>query len=241
MAVIAKFGADGLSDGATLNTSLAGTGDTSWGAIGGEAPTISDSGPRSPRIKFSQPSGSASFISWGSSKLGGSHNVISLRTYVEMTGVAASGWTLLEAFSGSETAYKIAVAGDGGVANQLRIREGNDTQHGETPIGLEVDTVYRVEVLFGHGSVMVNVYEGEGRTLYTRADTNNTIGPVPATSVSKVAFGPPSSTPTVPTFYLDDILVQDTFAEGGPVGPFGTPTLSLWTGSEEIYLIGEAP
>lgn len=242
MAVIAKYSADGLTPGATVDTTLAGPGDTSWGSVTGTPPTIvSGQGIRDPQIAFNQGAGSPSYISWGSGKLGGNINVWGLRMYVKLSGVAASGWTLFSAYLDTPMALKITVAGAGGVTGQLRIRDGDNVQHGSTPIGLQTDTVYRVEILFGAGAVTINVYEGDGRALYTTANTNNAAGPVPITSVNKMSFGPPDSTPTVPTFYLDDIQLINTATESGPAAVSTEPTLSLWTGTDEIYIIGTPP
>lgn len=238
MAVIAKFSCDGLTPGTTINTSVAGTGDTSWGSINGTAPTAASGGLRSPRMAFNQASGATSYVSWGSGKLGGTRNVWGLRMYVELSAVADSGWTLFSAYMDSTMAMKLAIAGAGGVAGQLRIRDENNVEYGASPIGLQPNVVYRLEILFGNGAVSVTAYVGDGRAVYTKANTNGTVGALPVKSVNKMSFGPLDVTPTVPTFYLDDILLIDTATESGPVGVSSSPSLSIWTGSQEIYLVG---
>lgn len=236
MATIAKFDSDGLADGTTVTLTTAGTGDEPWGSITGSPPTISATGPRSPRLRFNQASGSVSYVSWGSSKLGGTRSVWGFRAYAEFTAWHSLSWTFLHLYMDATAVLRIDFAGAGTGSGRIRIKDGNNVQYGESPLGLNTNTVYRIEVLFSNGAVTVNAYEGESLSVYT-----SVTGTIPLTSVNRLSIGPMDSTRTIEAFYVDDIRFTDTASEVGPAGTPAPATLSLWTGTEEVYIIGSPP
>ncbi len=229
MPIIASWSGDGLGNGLTVTTLTAGTGDTPFDSIGGAGSNITTSttGPRSPRLLIPELANQSRFVRWSTAI--GSRTSYAVRAYVEYSGWPSSSFSALRGELSAALAWRLDIAGTGGVAGQLRLRDTSTNiiaNSGSTTLPL--NTLIRLEVVANSGSMTVKAYNGESTAALitltgTVGDTINTID-----------FGNTfSSSP--PSHYIDDMAFSDTASEIGPIAPTGA-VWSLWNGSTEVPL-----
>ena len=211
MTVIASWSGQGLSDGTAVTTSTTGTGDTAFTTVTSGAAQVDASGLHSPRIQVDQAAATAAELIWDSTVVGTSLTAWAARVYVELSDYPPSnGGRILSAYTASNTLLWFA---DLTTTGTFRLRNaGGSAVDSDGP--LPVDTELRIEAVHDNGDVTINVYTGDGDTP-TATVTSTGLGA--GSGLETVRFGMPATSPTWPTFYLDEMAVSNTAAEIGPV------------------------
>lgn len=214
MAVIASWSGTGLADGTGVTTSTAGTGDTAFTTATSGAAQVDTSGLHSPRIQVDQAAATAAELIWDSTVVGTSRTAWAARVYVELSAWPPSnGGRLLSAYTASNALMWFV---DLTTAGLLRLRNAGGSAVSTSALAIPTATEMRIEAVHNNGSVTVNVYTGDGTTVFTSVSAT---GLGTGSGLEAVRFGMPSTSPTWPTFYLDEMAVADTAAEIGPVAP----------------------
>ena len=230
MAIIASWSGAGLTDGTTVTSSTEGTGDTAFTTVTSGAVTVDDSGLHTPRLQVDQAAATAAELIWDSTVVGTSLTAWAARCYVELSAWPPSnGGRLLSAYtSGNTLLWFIDVT----AAGLLRLRNAGGSAVATSAAALPVDTELRIEAVHDGGSVTVNVYTGDGDTT---AATVSATGLGGTSALETIRFGMPATSPTWPTFWLDEMAVADSAVELGPAEATGeqgagTPRVELQLG-----------
>ncbi|MEU4726528.1 hypothetical protein AB0G06_43615 [Nonomuraea dietziae] len=161
-----------------------------------------------------------------------------VRVYLELTAHASASIIVITGLTANNATaqWRVTLAGTGAGAQtgQIRITNGaGTTQASSGSSVIPLNQVVRLEAVIQSGAFTATAYSG---------DTNTVIATATATTVTTVdmdavRFGPFSTAPTVPTFYLDDFALSDTAALIGPPSPAPSgATWSLWNGTSEVPL-----
>lgn len=240
MPILCKWSGDGLGAGVQISDSplAAGPGETPFIPGFTPLPTTELSGPRPPRILISQPAASNAFIGWNQSKIGKVLDQCAVRIYAEFSQWASAAFTIISAWNpGGVMRWKLDIAGlgAGAAAGHIRLRDGNNVQYGSSTGVIPLNTVVRIEVtMTSTGTYGAYVYEGDDtEELFSVVRTG-----IPTPSFEIIRFGPVTTSPTVPTFWLDDLALSDEPVLIGPaVSSQPEPSdWTLWDGVEEVPL-----
>lgn len=227
MSTVASWSGTGLTDGTAIGTSTAGTGDTPFGAAAtAGAFTVDATGLHSPRIQADQQAATDAQLMWDTAVLGtlGAHAV---RMYFELSAWPGGNARLLAAHDASNVLMWWL---DVTAAGILRLRDPGGSAKDTSASGLPTGTELRLEVVAdGAGAVTATVYTGDGTTPW---DTLSGTGF--GTTFQQLRIGNPSTSPTWPRLWLDEIAVADTAAEIGPVEPPPPPPDIPTTTAPEI-------
>lgn len=236
MAVIASFGGDGLTAGTVLASDQGGAGDLSFFVNQANTPTVHNSGLRPPRLRFNQAASTTAYVAWGPAKLGQTLTNCAVRVYAEFTAWPSSSFSLINTATGSTQGWKIDIAGTGGIAGELRVRDGNNVQYGSTGGDgnvIPLNTLVRLEItVTSTGTFNLYVYEGHSTT----ALFSKTITGYPSPTFTSFRLGNVTTTPTIPTFYVDDVALANTATLIGPSVTAPTSPFKLWNGTTESPL-----
>lgn len=218
MAVLASWSGLGLADGAAVGTSTAGPGDTAFTTVTSGAFTVDDSGLHAPRLQVDQQAATEAQLIWDSTVVGTSLTAWAARVYVELSGYPPSnGGRILSAYTAANTLMWFVDLTTTGV---FRLRDSGGSAV-DTDGPLPLDTELRVEAVHDDGDVTVTVYTGDGDTPVASVSST---GLGTGSGLEAVRFGMPATSPTWPTFWLDELAVADTSDEIGPVPPPPIPT-----------------
>lgn len=232
MATLLKWDGDGLTPGATVTTGTAGPGDTAPAGVTGAAPTIDASGPRSPRIKFQQGVGVSNYLRWTHA----SGAALAWRWYTRFTALAANSYTIAQGRSGSDATqeWRLDIAGTGAFPpGELRLRDGANTQIADSgALGIPLNTELRIEITLNADVVTCWVFEGNSLTELFSVSGN--VGG--STSCTGIRIGNVLTTPTAPTFYIDDLQIDNVAVRIGPAGDPAFPIYAVWDGAVEVPL-----
>lgn len=228
MSIVARWFGDGLTDGAAVSTSTAGTGDDVFDLVSSGAFTIDASGPRSPRIQMDQAPSTVAQLIWTTTTLGSLTNH-AVRAYVELTANPSAGAPLITGYGSGDSAQKwrLDVKADG----TLRLRNASNTEVQSSATALPLNTPVRIEAVFAGTAATVHAYTGESTTaLFT---LSGAVG----SGVDAVRFGNPQTAPQWPRLFLDDLAVADTAVE---IGPRGRAASAAWTAALDLAATGHA-
>jgi hypothetical protein len=210
VAITARWYGDGLTNGTTVGTSTAGTGDTAFNQVTSGPFTVSTTGPRSPRIKVDQQASTVAQATWTSTAIG-SHTQHAVRAYCEFTAWPSASAPLLAGYGSSNTAlqWRITITAAGAV----RILNASAaTVADSSPTTLPLNQPLRFEVVVNSGAATVHVYAVGSTT--PLVSLSGTVG---STAVDAVRVGNSQTSPTWPTWYVDDIAAADAATEIGPM------------------------
>jgi PKD repeat protein len=167
------------------------------------------------------------FVEWGATQLPALAES-EHRAVVRFTGIPTGEVPLFQGI-GADLAtqgWRLALLSTG----KLRVRgtgsPGTSLQDSTTV--LAINTPYRIawKVVYGaSGSIQVWIYANLESTVPTE-----TIGPITTntgTDLSRLRVGNTSSSPVLPAWRLDDLVVQDTGVMPGPVLVFAAPTANF--------------
>lgn len=229
MAIIAKWSGDGLSDGTTITTSTAGTGDTAFDTINGTGGNVvvRSSGTRPPRLEFPAFSSQTKYLTWGSSIIG-SRTSYAVRMYATITAYGGLSSSIFRFRNSSTEIWRVDIAGTSGAPpGEVRLRGASGVLLDDSDsLGLSINTLYRFEGVVSGGTVTLKVYEGESLSAW---DTlTGSIG----TTIDTFDVGCTVNT-TTSIQYFDDIAVGNTATEIGPVVT-STATVTVWNGTTEV-------
>ncbi len=213
--IIRRWSGDNLAN-APLTTSTAGTGDTAPSTLGGTGgQSVLEGGVRSPRIRLTQPAGSACTVAWAFP----SQTQGAFRFYVTTpTEWPASGWPLFKIKSGTGAILTGTLA----ITGHLRLYRGGGVMVAASAgSAIALATRYRIEGTLLHngvnGQVDVRVYLGENTTPeFTLAATADY-----GTSHDSLMIGNDDATNTVGSLYYDDVAVART---ADFIGPYSSGT-----------------
>lgn len=228
MSVVARWFGDGLTDGAAVSTSTAGTGDDVFDLVSSGAFTVDASGLRSPRIQMDQAASTVAQLIWTTTTLGSLTNH-AVRAYVELSANPSAGAPLITAYGSSNTAQKwrLDVKADG----TLRLRNASNAEVQVSPTSLPLNTVVRIETMVSGTTATVHAYAGDSPTaLFT---LSGTVG----SGVDAVRFGNPQTAPQWPRLFFDDLAVADTAAE---IGTRSRSASAAWTATAGLTATGHA-
>ncbi|SDH68604.1 hypothetical protein SAMN05421505_12076 [Sinosporangium album] len=236
MAILAVWNGAGLTDGATLTTTLAGPGDTPFALRNGTVQTIERIGAADHSdIVFAQAAGAASWIGWGQAVFGTTGLAqYTLRWYGTFTAWASASFTAATGLTGNNTTqqWRLTLAGTGAgtQAGQLRILTGTGTQLATSGSDvLPLNEPVRIEIGSDAGALTVRAYPGDATVPLATATATG----LPSSGFDTVRFGPNSSTPTTPQFRYRHFAASDTAAPIGPVVPPPDAAWTVWDGAAE--------
>ncbi|WP_329520496.1 hypothetical protein [Spirillospora sp. NBC_01491] len=208
MTVVARWYGNGLADETTVTSSTVGPGDTAFNTVTSGASHVDTTGPRSPRIRVDQQASTAAQLYWTSTALGTLTNH-AVRVYLEMSAYPSAGNPILQAYGSGNSALRWRL--DVTSAGLLRLRDASNAIVATASTAMATGTVYRIEVVVSGTAAAVTVHRGdtEGTPLVALA------GAVGG-GADAVRFGNTNTSPTWPTFWLDDLAVSNVAAAIGP-------------------------
>lgn len=222
MAVVASWSGAGLADGTAVTTSTAGTGDTAFAAfVTAGAFQVDTSGLHTPRIQADQAAATDAQLMWNTAVLGtlGPHAV---RMYFELSALPGGNGRLLAAHDASNVLCWWLDVTSAGI---LRLRDPGGSAKDTSAAALPTGTEMRLEVVAdGAGAVTATVYTGNGTTPWDTL-TGTGFG----TTFQQLRILNPSTSPTWPRLWVDEIAVANVAAEIGPVVspiPSGTGSIT---------------
>jgi hypothetical protein len=212
MAVIASWAGAGLADATAVGTSTVGTGDTAFTTVTSGAFQVDTTGLHSPRIQMDQAAATAAELIWDSTVVGTSLTAWAARVYVELSAWPPSnGGRVLSAYTASNTLLWFC---DLTTAGLLRLRNAGGSAVSTSASALPASTELRIEAVHNNGNVTVNVYTGDGTTVFTSVSST---GLGTGSGLEAVRFGMPATSPVWARLWLDEMAVANTAAEIGPV------------------------
>lgn len=216
--VIASWEGDGLSDAISMTTSTAGVGDTPFDGVSGtaSAPQTSATGSYSPRIIFPTITNQTRNLRWSPSI--GTHSTYATRVDTEFTSWPSNSFSVLRGETGGNQEWRVDIAGTGGTAGQLRLRDAANTiiaDSGSTTIPL--NSQVRFEVVSNAGAMTVNVYDGQSTNILI--SVSGTVG----SSIDTIDYGTVFSA-SPPDHYWDNFAFANTASEIGPARDYGIDT-----------------
>lgn len=209
MTIVASWSGAGLTDGTSVGTGTTGTGDTAFDTVTASTFTVDTTGLHSPRIKVDQQAATEAQLIWDDTTLGtlGAHAV---RMYVELSAWPSGNARLLHAYDSTNALQWWMDVTSAGI---LRLRNAGGSAVDTSASGLPTSDEFRIEVVGdGTGNLTVNLYDGDGTTAFDTL-TGTGLG----TTVQQIRFVTPSTSPTWPTLWVDELAVANTAAEIGPV------------------------
>lgn len=209
MTVVASWSGEGLTDGTSVGTGTTGSGDTAFDTVTASTFTVDTTGLHSPRIQVDQQASTEAQLVWDDGTLGtlGAHAV---RMYVELSAWPGGNARILHAYDASNALQWWMDVTSSGI---LRLRDPGGSAVDTSTSGLPTDDEFRIEVTGdGTGAVTVNLYDGDSTTAF---DTLSGTGL--GTTVQQIRVGTPSTSPTWPRWWVDEIAVADDDTEIGPV------------------------
>ncbi|MER6809999.1 hypothetical protein ABT299_12030 [Spirillospora sp. NPDC000708] len=217
MSLIARWYGHGLADGAALDTTTAGSGDTHFDTATGGAAHVDASGLHPPRIRLNQQPSSPAQLVWSSATIG-TLNAYAIRTYLEMSAWPSAGAPLCQAYGSGNTALRWRV--DITLAGILRLRDASNTIIATATTALPAGEELRPEIVVDGTDAQVTVHAGddEGEPVVSLAGT------VGAT-IDAIRFGNPNTAPTWPTLHYGALAVANTAT---PIGARSHSASGLW-------------
>lgn len=229
MATYLKWDGDGLTPGSAVTTSTAGPGDTAPSAVVG-TPTIDASGARPPRIKHTQGAGVASYATWSHTADG----TMAARWYTRFSGFPSSSFTIAQGLLAGSQRWRLDLAGSGGSpAGELRLRNSANTQISDSgALGVPLNTELRVDLTLNADVLTAWIFESDSLTeLFSVSGTVHAGATADSIRIGNVLAGVQA-----PTFYVDDVRVDDVAVRIGPAGAPAFPTYKQWDGVSEVPL-----
>lgn len=229
MATLLKWDGDGLTPGAAVTTSTAGPGDTAPSAVVG-TPTLDASGARPPRIKHVQAASVASYTTWSHVADG----TMAARWYTRFSGFPSASFTIAQGLLAGSQKWRLDLAGTGGSpAGEFRLRNDVNTQISDSgALGVPLNTELRVELTLATDVLTAWIFEGDSLTeLFSISGTVGT-----TVTVDQIRVGNVLAAVTAPTFYVDDLQIDDVAVRIGAAGDPLFPTYAMWDGATEVPL-----